>query len=56
MAVQIYTAFCPMVYRRAEKARTSLHWDGGQGAEPLQVSRSVLGSDTDNFTAILATQ
>lgn len=57
MAVQIYTAFAPMVHIGAlEKVADELALDlVAVAAEPFAVSRSVLGSDTDsNFTAILA--
>lgn len=57
VAVQIYTAFAPMVHigaleRVAEELSLELL---AVAAEPFAVSRSVLGSDgNSNFTAILA--
>lgn len=57
VAVQIYTAFAPMVHIGAlEKVADELALDlVAVAAEPFAVSRSVLGTDTDsNFTAILA--
>jgi cell division protein FtsA len=57
VAVQIYTAFAPMVHigaleRVAEELSLELL---AVAAEPFAVSRSVLGSDANNnFTAILA--
>lgn len=57
VAVQIYTAFAPMVHigaleRVAEELSLELL---AVAAEPFAVSRSVLGSDAgSNFTAILA--
>ncbi len=57
VAVQIYTAFAPMVHigaleRVAEELSLELL---AVAAEPFAVSRSVLGNDaTSNFTAILA--
>jgi len=57
VAVQIYTAFAPMVHigaleRVAEELSLQLL---AVAAEPFAVSRSVLGSDaSSNFTAILA--
>ncbi|HEU4830776.1 MAG TPA: cell division FtsA domain-containing protein [Candidatus Saccharimonadales bacterium] len=57
VAVQIYTAFAPMVHigaleRVAEELSLELL---AVAAEPFAVSRSVLGSDaSSNFTAILA--
>lgn len=57
VAVQIYTAFAPMVHIGAlEKVADELALDLiAVAAEPFAVSRSVLGTDTDsNFTAILA--
>lgn len=57
VAVQIYTAFAPMVHIGAlEKVADELALDLiAVAAEPFAVSRSVLGSDaSSNFTAILA--
>lgn len=57
VAVQIYTAFAPMVHIGAlEKVADELALDLiAVAAEPFAVSRSVLGTDVDsNFTAILA--
>ena len=57
VAVQIYTAFAPMVHIGAlEKVADELALELiAVAAEPFAVSRSVLGTDTDsNFTAILA--
>ena len=57
VAVQIYTAFAPMVHIGAlEKVADELALElVAVAAEPFAVSRSVLGTDTDsNFTAILA--
>jgi len=57
VAVQIYTAFAPMVHIGAlEKVADELMLDlVAVAAEPFAVSRSVLGADVDsNFTAILA--
>lgn len=57
VAVQIYTAFAPMVHIGAlEKVADELALDlVAVAAEPFAVSRSVLGTDADsNFTAILA--
>ena len=57
VAVQIYTAFAPMVHIGAlEKVADELALDLiAVAAEPFAVSRSVLGTDADsNFTAILA--
>ncbi len=57
VAVQIYTAFAPMVHIGAlEKVAEELSLELlAVAAEPFAVSRSVLGSDADsNFTAILA--
>ena len=56
VAVQIYTAFAPMVHIGAlEKVSDELALDlVAVAAEPFAVSRSVLGTDADsNFTAIL---
>lgn len=56
VAVQIYTAFAPMVHIGAlEKVADELALDlVAVAAEPFAVSRSVLGTDTDSsFTAIL---
>jgi cell division protein FtsA len=56
VAVQIYTAFAPMVHIGAlEKVADELALDLiAVAAEPFAVSRSVLGADTNsNFTAIL---
>lgn len=57
VAVQIYTAFAPMVHIGAlEKVADELALELiAVAAEPFAVSRSVLGTDVDsNFTAILA--
>ena len=57
VAVQIYTAFAPMVHIGAlERVAQELSLDLlAVAAEPFAVSRSVLGSDgNSNFTAILA--
>ncbi len=57
VAVQIYTAFAPMVHIGAlERVATDLALDlVAVAAEPFAVSRSVLGTDaSSNFTAILA--
>ena len=57
VAVQIYTAFAPMVHIGAlEKVADELALElMAIAAEPFAVSHSVLGTDTDsNFTAILA--
>lgn len=57
VAVQIYTAFAPMVHIGAlEKVAEELSLDLlAVAAEPFAVSRSVLGSEADSsFTAILA--
>jgi len=57
VAVQIYTAFAPMVHIGAlERVATELSLDLlAVAAEPFAVSRSVLGNDAgSNFTAILA--
>lgn len=57
VAVQIYTAFAPMVHIGAlEKVAEELSLDLlAVAAEPFAVSRSVLGSEADsNFTAIIA--
>ena len=57
VAVQIYTAFAPMVHIGAlEKVADELALELiAVAAEPFAVSRSVLGADVDsNFTAILA--
>lgn len=57
VAVQIYTAFAPMVHIGAlEKVADELALDlVAVAAEPFAVSRSVLGNDaSSNFTAILA--
>ncbi len=57
VAVQIYTAFAPMVHIGAlERVADELALDLlAVAAEPFAVSRSVLGNDTgSNFTAILA--
>lgn len=57
VAVQIYTAFAPMVHIGAlERVATELDLDLlAVAAEPFAVSRSVLGNDANsNFTAILA--
>jgi cell division protein FtsA len=57
VAVQIYTAFAPMVHIGAlERVADELALDlGAVAAEPFAVSRSVLGTDADSsFTAILA--
>ncbi len=57
VAVQIYTAFAPMVHIGAlERVTSELDLDLlAVSAEPFAVSRSVLGMDTDSsFTAILA--
>lgn len=56
VAVQIYTAFAPMVHIGAlEKVADELALDlVAVAAEPFAVSRSVLGTNADsNFTAIL---
>lgn len=56
VAVQIYTAFAPMVHIGAlEKVADELALDlVAVAAEPFAVSRSVLGNDANsNFTAIL---
>ncbi|NCU39259.1 hypothetical protein EOL96_09655, partial [Candidatus Saccharibacteria bacterium] len=56
VAVQIYTAFAPMVHIGAlEKVADELALDlVAVAAEPFAVSRSVLGNDaSSNFTAIL---
>ena len=56
VAVQIYTAFAPMVHIGAlEKVADELALDLiAVAAEPFAVGRSVLGADTNsNFTAIL---
>lgn len=57
VAVQIYTAFAPMVHIGAlERVADELSLELlAVAAEPFAVSRSVLGSDANsNFTAILA--
>ena len=57
VAVQIYTAFAPMVHIGAlEKVADELALElVAVAAEPFAVSRSVLGTDTNSsFTAILA--
>lgn len=57
IAVQIYTAFAPMVHIGAlERVADELALDlVAVAAEPFAVSRSVLGTDaSSNFTAILA--
>ncbi len=57
VAVQIYTAFAPMVHIGAlERVATDLALDLiAVAAEPFAVSRSVLGTDSSStFTAILA--
>lgn len=57
VAIQIYTAFAPMVHIGAlERAASELDLDLiAVAAEPFAVSRSVLGTDaSSNFTAILA--
>ncbi len=57
VAIQIYTAFAPMVHIGAlERAAGELDLDLiAVAAEPFAVSRSVLGTDaSSNFTAILA--
>lgn len=57
VAIQIYTAFAPMVHIGAlERAASELDLDLiAVAAEPFAVSRSVLGVDaSSNFTAILA--
>ena len=57
VAVQIYTAFAPMVHIGAlERVADDLALDlVAVAAEPFAVSRSVLGTDSSsNFTAILA--
>ena len=57
VAVQIYTAFAPMVHIGAlERVADELALDlVAVAAEPFAVSRSVLGNDANsNFTAILA--
>jgi cell division protein FtsA len=56
VAIQIYTAFAPMVHIGAiERTANDLDLDlVAVAAEPFAVSRSMLGSDTgSNFTAIL---
>lgn len=56
VAIQIYTAFAPMVHIGAlERAANELDLDLiAVAAEPFAVSRSVLGTDaSSNFTAIL---
>lgn len=56
VAIQIYTAFAPMVHIGAlERAAGELDLDlVAVAAEPFAVSRSVLGTDaSSNFTAIL---
>lgn len=57
VAIQIYTAFAPMVHIGAlERVADELSLELiAVAAEPFAVSRSVLGDDTNsNFTAILA--
>ena len=57
IAVQIYTAFAPMVHIGAlESVATELDLDLiAVAAEPFAVARSVIGTDaSSNFTAILA--
>lgn len=57
VAIQIYTAFAPMVHIGAiERTAGELDLDlVAVAAEPFAVSRSMLGTDTSsNFTAILA--
>ena len=57
VAIQIYTAFAPMVHIGAlERTAGELDLDlVAVAAEPFAVSRSVLGTDaSSNFTAILA--
>lgn len=57
VAVQLYTAFAPMVHIGAlERVADELALDlMAVAAEPFAVSRSVLGTDaSNNFTAILA--
>ncbi len=57
VAVQIYTAFAPMVHIGAlERTASELDLDLiAVAAEPFAVARSVLGTDaSSNFTAILA--
>ena len=57
VAIQIYTAFAPMVHIGAlERTASELDLDLlAVAAEPFAVSRSVLGTDaSSNFTAILA--
>lgn len=57
VAVQIYTAFAPMVHIGAlERVASELALElMAVAAEPFAVSRSVLGTDSNsNFTAILA--
>lgn len=57
VAIQIYTAFAPMVHIGAlERAASELDLDLiAVAAEPFAVSRSVLGTDASStFTAILA--
>ncbi len=57
VAVQIYTAFAPMVHIGAlERVATDLALElVAVAAEPFAVSRSLLGTDaSSNFTAILA--
>jgi len=57
VAIQIYTAFAPMVHIGAlERTASELDLDlVAVAAEPFAVARSVLGADaSSNFTAILA--
>lgn len=57
VAIQIYTAFAPMVHIGAlERTANELDLDLiAVAAEPFAVSRSVLGTDaSSNFTAVLA--
>ena len=57
VAIQIYTAFAPMVHIGAlERVANELSLDlVAVAAEPFAVARSVIGTDTSsNFTAILA--
>lgn len=57
IAIQIYTAFAPMVHIGAlERVATDLALDlVAVAAEPFAVARSVIGADaSSNFTAILA--
>lgn len=57
VAIQIYTAFAPMVHIGAlERTASELDLDlVAVAAEPFAVARSVLGTDaSSNFTAILA--